>query len=417
MAPNSTYSNKNPEADANQPHNTGATTPVGRESMAAEADAKIVPDTALRAAAGNDDARVESDSDRLAAIPKPSEQAEAPSADAYAKLTFDHLLDVLDGTAARAKPPADAALAVSSDQDSGEPAAETGDSAQANAEAVPEPVPEPEPEKKNKTVIHTSYNGPRRDVFDDVDGSVAEENDEVGDFADKKSYVLCFVERSGSTMLTDVMKRTKLLGRPTEYVNPRGPMYYELKKYPAKSLPQYFNKLRHSCSSPNGVFGMKTIFEDFKPLLDAGLVSTLLGTPSFIYLTRKDVVLQAISSYLARKRDFWHSSDRTMTANVGVNFDDIVVEFDRDAVIRLVDRFLNERTTWERFFCLYGIEPLRIEYEDLVPGKISHEIKRICEHVGIEPSFSEMNISTSLEILRDERNAEWAKRIRDEFKL
>ena len=275
-----------------------------------------------------------------------------------------------------------------------------------------------EPSEARKVpVILTSVNGPLRDIFDDVEESAAETTEFVDDASTTKSYVLCFVERSGSTMLTDVMKKTRVLGIPDEYVNPRGPMLYTLKRFPAKDLSQYFRKLRRKCATPNGVFGMKTIYHDFQPLIEAGIVSALLGAPNFIYLTRKDVVLQAISSYLARMRGLWHSSDRLLKMNENVNFDEMEVPFDREEILKLVDRFMNDRLRWERFFSLYNIEPLRIEYEDLVPNNISHELQRICEFIGIDSSLAEADISTSLEILRDERSAEWAERIRNEFQL
>src|SRR5690349_10975808 len=83
-------------------------------------------------------------------------------------------------------------------------------------------------------LILTSVNGPLRDVFDDVDPQTPEPEDD--DLAALKTYVLCFVERSGSTMLTDLMTKAGVLGRPEEYVNPRGPMVYLLREYPATEL-------------------------------------------------------------------------------------------------------------------------------------------------------------------------------------
>jgi LPS sulfotransferase NodH len=232
-----------------------------------------------------------------------------------------------------------------------------------------------------------------------------------------KTYVLCFVERSGSTMLTDVMTKTGVLGRPEEFVNPRGPMYYLLRQFPATELPHYFTKLRRNRKTPNGVFGMKTIFHDFEPLLRANMVAPLFGAPKFIYLTRKDVVLQAISSYTARVRGLWHSSDKDKPANKDIDFESREVPFDADEILALVDRFMEDRLRWERFFALYGIEPLRIEYEALTPEAIPGVIESICNLLGVPPTFEHEKLQTKLEILRDERSLEFAERIRSQFRL
>jgi LPS sulfotransferase NodH len=193
-------------------------------------------------------------------------------------------------------------------------------------------------------------------------------------------------------------------------------MWWALQEAPAKNLSQYFDKIRRRASTPNGVFGMKAAYADIQPIIDAGMVSSLLGQPHFIYLTRKDVVLQAISLYVAQKRDLWHSDQRPRKLDQGLDPDKIEVEFDRDKILRLVDRILNDQLCWERFFCLRGIEPLRIEYENLVPGNIGAELGKICRFIGIEPLFSTADLSTSLEIMRDKKGLEWAERIRGEFR-
>jgi LPS sulfotransferase NodH len=264
-------------------------------------------------------------------------------------------------------------------------------------------------------LILTSVNGPLRDVFDDVDPQTPEPEDD--DLAALKTYVLCFVERSGSTMLTDLMTKAGVLGRPEEYVNPRGPMVYLLREYPATELRHYFTKLRRNRKGNNNVFGMKTIYDDFEPLINAKMVGQLLGAPKFIFLTRKDVVLQAISSHIARHKGLWHSSDRHLKANQGRDFDSVEIPFERDAILELVDRFVSDRLRWEKFFALYGIEPLRLEYESLTPDKMESVLEQICAFIGVKPNFPREKLVTQLEILRDDRSMEWAEKIRAEFQL
>jgi len=116
-----------------------------------------------------------------------------------------------------------------------------------------------------------------------------------------KNYVICFTERSGSSMLCSILKQTNLLGMPNEYFNPRGPMQLYLKTFPATTLEEYFELLRRTQTTPNGIFGLKSCSVDFKPLIEMGGVGKLLNPVQFIYLTRRDIILQAISGYLAHR--------------------------------------------------------------------------------------------------------------------
>ena len=79
-------------------------------------------------------------------------------------------------------------------------------------------------------VILTSYNGPERNIFDDIECASAENTQDTDGELASTSYVLCFVQRSGSTMLAELMGQTNILGQPLEYLNPRGPMWWDFSR-------------------------------------------------------------------------------------------------------------------------------------------------------------------------------------------
>lgn len=187
-------------------------------------------------------------------------------------------------------------------------------------------------------------------------------------------------------------------------------MQLALKRFPARNLSEYFEVLRQKSITTNGIFGMKAIYEDFEPLLASQLVNRALGVPHILFLTRKDVAAQAISSYVARTKGLWHSTHMGRTEKIDVGFD-------RPAILKLIDRFMGDRMRWERFFSLYGVEPPRIEYEDLGPTTIAGQIERICEYIGIQSPATHAGLTSSLKILRDEKSIEWAAQIRSHFKL
>lgn len=228
----------------------------------------------------------------------------------------------------------------------------------------------------------------------------------------KKNYIICFTARSGSTMLCSILKKTGLLGTPEEFINPRGVMQSYLKQYPALDTLQYFDLLRRDQVSPNGVFGMKTSFPDFEPLLDQGIVAKLLSPVKFIYLTRQDVILQAISAYVARRSGRWHNIKNQ--SNGQSVFQDI--EYEETEILKLVDKFILERLKWEKFFTLYSIEPLRITYESVVKNP-NNNVKNICAFMDEEINIKiDLGMSETSKV-GGEINQTWANRIRARYVL
>ena len=228
----------------------------------------------------------------------------------------------------------------------------------------------------------------------------------------KKNYIICFTERAGSTMLCSLLKKTGFLGIPEEYVNPRGVMQHYLKQYPALDTLQYFDLLRRNQVSPNCVFGMKTSFPDFEPLLAEGIVAKLLSPIKFIYLTRQDIILQAISSYVARHSGLWHAfKNQSESQSVSQ-----AIKYEETKILKLVDKLILERLQWERFFTLYSIEPLRITYEGILEDT-NKTVQSIL-------AFMDEKINTQIDLkmsetskIGGERNKAWAKRIRAKYVL
>ncbi|WP_354635207.1 Stf0 family sulfotransferase [Planktothricoides raciborskii] len=228
-----------------------------------------------------------------------------------------------------------------------------------------------------------------------------------------KNYVICFTERSGSSMLCSILKQTNLLGMPNEYVNPRGPMQLYLKTCPATTLEEYFELLRRTQTTPNGIFGLKSCFFDFKPLIEMGGVGKLLNPVQFIYLTRRDIILQAISGYLARKSGIWHISSQAGGAE---NLDYSKVEYDEEQILKLIDIQIKDRLEWERFFTLYSIEPLRIVYEDIVESPITC-VKQILSFLGENTDISTEDIKSKTVKTGGEIAQNYARRLRESFTL
>jgi len=226
------------------------------------------------------------------------------------------------------------------------------------------------------------------------------------------NYIICATERSGSTTLCSLLAQTGVLGQPDEYLNARGVVDFYLKQYPSTNISEYVDQLRRDKVSPNGVFGLKTAYVDFEPLVDKALCAELLAPLRFIYLYRTDLLLQAISGALARETGFWHARNEHDSLEASAR----EVEFSEPAILETLELIIRERQLWERFFALHSVDPLRISYEQMVADTAT-VIDRVGEYLGVVVERKmHLNMSATQK-LGDERNLEWAKRLRATYSL
>ena len=109
----------------------------------------------------------------------------------------------------------------------------------------------------------------------------------------------------------------------------------------------------------NGVWGLKAHVQSMPPLFLAGEFPEHIRAWRFVYLTRDNVVRQAISKVIVDLRQAWSSWDEPTRelSNHDYSYDDIA---------RTIWSTKLSQASWERFFDLYEIEPLRLSYETIV---------------------------------------------------
>jgi LPS sulfotransferase NodH len=260
-----------------------------------------------------------------------------------------------------------------------------------------------------RTTIRESIDGVLVDIFEQVKPDAFDAR-YLEPSPWSRSYVICFEERSGSTMLCSLLEKTGVLGMPEEFVNPRGPMQMYLQRCDARNLDEYWAYLRHERVTPNGVLGMKTTYPDFRPLIEGGDVRRLLEPVQFIHLTRDDVLRQAVSSALARKRDLWHHYrwQETVVEDLALEEDD------RELVLKLVDQLLTERQAWARYFALRDLPVLRITYEDLIADTPA-TLHRIAGYLGVDIADDAMPTASDTHRLSNDTNETWVRQIREGF--
>ena len=128
---------------------------------------------------------------------------------------------------------------------------------------------------------------------------------------------------------------------------------------------------------PNRIFCTKEGVHSLMPLFEVGELPEHIADWHFIYLTRRNIVRQAISLLLAEETGQWRHDIEPMSA---LRPDALSFA----AVARRIEQIFVARDLAQRFFTVFDIAPLEICYEDLIvsPGEC---LARFVEFVGLTP--------------------------------
>jgi LPS sulfotransferase NodH len=240
----------------------------------------------------------------------------------------------------------------------------------------------------------------------------------------RRSYLVCATQRSGSTLLCELLKGTGVAGVPLEYFEamrdtgipphpgdylrglpptrlgirddprpPEAPAYSSL-----AGLTDYREHLERTFAqgtTPNGVFGAKLMFNqldelqalagqlpEFSGLEIGALLEQVFGGPRYIWVSRRDVVRQAVSMWKAIQTRTWRDGDGEGDRD---GDESVTPQYRFEAIDHLVRRFEAAERGWESFFARGGAEVLRIAYEDELVADRDATVRRVLEWLGVSP--------------------------------
>lgn len=214
-------------------------------------------------------------------------------------------------------------------------------------------------------------------------------------------YAICFVMRSGSNWLCDLLKRAGL-GVPAEYYFPlsfaerssrhefpANPHFHPSTKTPA----DYWRNIEQSQGQ---VVGLKLGWQSFEVLQSEVEISDL--DLKYLYLTRRDKLRQAISWYRAGCTKRWTVFNQAKSAEPPFN----LAEIDKH-----LGYIAEHEQHWETY--LNGKQHLRLEYESMSLETIDEIASFLGLEIGNRPT-------TSYQILRDDLTEEFVRRYRNSKK-
>jgi LPS sulfotransferase NodH len=194
----------------------------------------------------------------------------------------------------------------------------------------------------------------------------------------KRSYVVCAVQRSGSSFLCELLKSTGVAGVPEEYFLFRedGKNFeagWWAQSFDVSTREEYISLVQNEGQTENGVFGTKLMWNYFAQVMKAfselqayvGLspyaqLAAMLESPKYVWILRQDKVRQAVSWAIAAQTGIYAASQ----GNQADNLESLNFAFHQ---IKLLHRLVLEgEAGWKAFFAENNVTPFKVVYEDLV---------------------------------------------------
>lgn len=215
---------------------------------------------------------------------------------------------------------------------------------------------------------------------------------------DPIKYIVAAQARSGSHLLCQTLYRTCKAGVPLEYFNTRHWLEW-CKRCNKKNPPVVLSTLMRRRTSPNGLFGVKMHWPHLTEFVRMGLESRMRDA-KFVYLTRDDLLGQAISRTLAIQTGRWIGAAPKNAKPV---------PYSAKAIERSIEAILEQRRQWELFFTLSGVKPLRVSYEAMLEDR-PRTIQQVFDFIGADVKWHPDMAVDPIPSQRTSLNDEWRER-------
>jgi len=235
-----------------------------------------------------------------------------------------------------------------------------------------------------------------------------------------RCYAICAVARSGSNLLCDGLRETGQAGRPKQFFCDKlETKYGERSGFdPAHDYAGYVRGIVQTTASRNGVFGFRLMGWDLHSFVrrlrdcrgfgapeasDFEVLRAAFPRLQFVQIRRRDRLRQAISKARALQTDLWKIGDGKAAA--------AQAKFDPELISHSIKDVTREEEIWSDFFTNNGIEPFRVDYEELA-GDYKRVIAAVLAFLRIRlPRGTAVSDASTIR-QSDDISQEWERRYR-----
>ena len=232
----------------------------------------------------------------------------------------------------------------------------------------------------------------------------------------KKIYLICTTPRSGSNLLSALLESSGMMGQPSEYLNHTGTIPRLAKKHNLIDtnstiiLRKYLDFVINNRSSANKVCGIKLFFNQLERFLDFPEMKEILKQCHFIFLTRKDLVAQAVSMYIATETNIWKSIKEDKSSR---DF----VEYNESKINSILENLIKQNNKWSEFFGVNKLNYLEVTYEEILENS-NQLCQDICSFCGVDVGNYEFSLESSrFKKQGDSLNEKFANIFYENYKL
>jgi LPS sulfotransferase NodH len=176
---------------------------------------------------------------------------------------------------------------------------------------------------------------------------------------------VCFVNRSGSNYLLDLLEQLNLGAKPTDEAFNYDQVLARCRQNDVTSFSSYLAKIVLA-NAKNGVCFLKIGGEQLFWLTKHGFLSRMMDSaipPKFIFMSRRDKVAQAVSLFIAESTgQFSEAKIDVVSATSG----EPDVKYDARKILDRLRYILHQEHLFSLFSALHEVELLSLSYEDLV---------------------------------------------------
>jgi LPS sulfotransferase NodH len=234
------------------------------------------------------------------------------------------------------------------------------------------------------------------------------------------TYIISATPRSGSSLLGEGLRNTFLAGRPEEYFNKKSEQIWRM-KWGITSSANYFRWLTDHGTSPNGVFGMKIMWEQMEycvhflrqlrqyqnsEMSPPDLISCVFRNLFYIWMTRRDKIRQAVSDDIAiQTGNYAWTGVHKPSGQSKPTFNYNRIDF-------LYHRILVAEDAWQRYFNDAGVTPFKVVYEEFI-ATYDETVGAILDYLRIPVPANHIVAPRKLKKMADATNEEWVQRYKE----
>jgi len=192
---------------------------------------------------------------------------------------------------------------------------------------------------------------------------------------------------------------TGLAGAPTEFFDEETKQGF-LRHWELADESEYLSTLLLKKTSPNGVFGFKAHWHQYRAAFGEATISPEIPNLEFIFIRRRNQIRQAVSYWRAIQTNQWAVTHRSTNQSPRYDFDEIA---------KLLERIRREEKAWLDFFTANSIEPLELFYEEFA-NELPATIHACLNRIGFELPSDWVMPELTLKKQADEISDRWVTR-------